>query len=103
MACVRVLNRALFLFFHDHVAAVIQLSFMPKGAVRQVMFARGGAHRHFLGKGFVMGSSFIPARFRRLSFRIWHNLEILIDYDWLFFNFFRASQRGSISFFSPER
>src|SRR6218665_3610347 len=57
MACVRVLNRALFLFFHDHVAAVIQLSFMPKGAVRQVMFARGGAHRHFLGKGFVMGYS----------------------------------------------
>jgi hypothetical protein len=78
------------LLFHNHIAFIIELSFMPESTVWQVIFTCSRAHRHLLGCSLVMSSSLISAGLRGFSFRIWHNL------NFIYFNFFNFSHRGSI-------
>src|SRR5882672_2835003 len=80
-----------YFFFHYHISFEVQFAFVPKGAVRQMMFAGSWANSLRLCNGLVMCSSFIPAGLRGFSFWIWHNLFYLF-----YFNFFNFSHRGSI-------
>jgi hypothetical protein len=50
-------------FFHHYVSFVIQLAFVPKGAVGPVVFACSGVNGKLLGYPFVMGPSFISSGF----------------------------------------
>ena len=78
-----------YFFFHHYVASVEELAFMPKSAVRQMVFSCSRADCKFLSRSFVVSSSFISSGFGGFSFWIWHNLCV-------YFNFFNFSHRGSI-------
>jgi len=45
--------------FHHYVSFVVQLAFVPKGAVRPVVLACSGVNGKLLGYSFVVGPSFI--------------------------------------------
>lgn len=62
-----------YFFLHHYVAFVIQLSFVPEGAVREVVLSGRSVHSKLFCNGFVMSSSLVSASFRGFSFRIWHN------------------------------
>src|SRR5213078_3524490 len=65
------------LFFHDDAALVIKLTFVPEGAMWQVMFACCSIYCELFCDGFVMSPSLVSAGLRGFSFRIWHNRFIL--------------------------
>jgi hypothetical protein len=65
------------LFFHYDATLVIEFALVPKGAVRQVMFASSIIYYELFCDRFVVSSSLVSARLRGFSFRIWHNRFIL--------------------------
>jgi hypothetical protein len=65
-----------YLFLHHNIAFVIELAFVPEGAVRRVVFARSGANCQLPGSSLVVRPSLISACLRGFAFRIWHNNSI---------------------------
>jgi hypothetical protein len=59
-------------FLHYHFTFEVKLSFVPEGAVRQVVFSGGGTDGKLLRCSLIMRSSLISPGFRGFPFWIWH-------------------------------
>jgi hypothetical protein len=51
------------IFLHHDIALIVELVFVPVGAMGQMMLSRGRVNGKLLGHCFVVGSSFISAGF----------------------------------------
>lgn len=77
---------------HNHLAPVVEFTFVPEGAMRQMIFTCSRAHGQLLGVSFIMCSSLISSCFRGFSFRMCHFLYYLSVNS-----FFNSSHLGSVS------
>ena len=70
-----------FLALHHHLALVVELAFVPVGAVRQVCLTRGGTGAHVGWCQSIVGAALARARFALPSFGMCHGALVVESFQ----------------------